>query len=61
MEGEVITLQDAFVFERTGLTADGRVIGRFRGTGIRPRFFDKLKASGIELPMAAISSVVAVN
>ena len=49
MEGDVITMTDIFVFEQTGLE-NGRVIGRLRPTGLRPRFMDKLEASGIHLP-----------
>jgi pilus assembly protein CpaF len=49
MEGEVITMQDIFVFERQGIGEDGEVLGRFRSTGIRPRFSDRLKAYGINL------------
>jgi pilus assembly protein CpaF len=50
MEGETITMQEIFLFERTGVDAQGQVIGRFRPTGIRPRFAEKLKASGLQLP-----------
>src|SRR5919106_772602 len=46
MEGEVISLQDIFVFERDGLRADGRVIGRFQATGVRPRCSERLAAAG---------------
>jgi pilus assembly protein CpaF len=49
MEGEVITLQDLFVFEKRGLTAEGQVAGRFAATGIRPKFYEKLLAAGIRL------------
>jgi len=49
MEGEVITMQDLFVFEKRGLTPEGKVIGRFAATGIRPRFHEKLLAAGILL------------
>ena len=49
MEGDVITMTDIFVFEQTGLE-DGKVIGRLRPTGLRPKFMDKLEASGIHLP-----------
>jgi pilus assembly protein CpaF len=49
MEGEVITLQDIFVFEKRGLTPEGVVMGRFAATGIRPKFYDKLLAAGIRL------------
>jgi pilus assembly protein CpaF len=50
MEGETITLQDLFLFERSGVRQDGRVIGRFRATGIRPKSSERLAASGIHLP-----------
>ncbi|HEX3281584.1 MAG TPA: CpaF family protein [Pyrinomonadaceae bacterium] len=50
MEGDTITMQEIFQYERTGVTAQGEVIGRFRPTGIRPRFADKLKACGMQLP-----------
>jgi pilus assembly protein CpaF len=49
MEGEVITLQDLFVFEKRGLTPEGKVVGRFAATGIRPKFYEKLLAAGIRL------------
>jgi pilus assembly protein CpaF len=49
MEGDVITMQDLFVFEKRGLTPEGKVIGRFAATGIRPRFHEKLLAAGILL------------
>jgi len=49
MEGDVITLTDIFVFEQTGYES-GKVIGRLRATGLRPRFMDKLEAAGINLP-----------
>ncbi len=49
MEGEVITMQDLFVFEKRGLTPEGRIIGRFAATGIRPRFHEKLLSAGILL------------
>ncbi len=50
MEGEVVTLQDIFQFEKLGVHEDGRVIGAFRTTGIRPKFAEQLEASGIQLP-----------
>jgi pilus assembly protein CpaF len=49
MEGEVITLQDIFVFDQTGCDEQGKVIGRFKPTGIRPKFLDKLSSNGINL------------
>ncbi|MBI3946125.1 MAG: Flp pilus assembly complex ATPase component TadA, partial [Armatimonadetes bacterium] len=50
MEGDTILLQDVFVFEQTGMTADGRVIGEHRATGLRPRVLSRLDAAGIHLP-----------
>ncbi|MGI8735218.1 MAG: CpaF family protein [Pyrinomonadaceae bacterium] len=50
MEGETITMQEIFQFERTGVDSSGQVIGRFRPTGIRPRFAERLKACGLQLP-----------
>jgi pilus assembly protein CpaF len=49
MEGDVITMTDIFVFEQTGFE-DERVIGRFRPTGLRPKFMNKFESSGIHLP-----------
>jgi pilus assembly protein CpaF len=49
MEGEVITMQDIFVYERIGIGEDEKVLGRFRASGIRPKFTDRLKAYGIDL------------
>jgi pilus assembly protein CpaF len=49
MEGDVITMTDLFVFEQTGIES-GRVVGRLRPTGLRPKFMDRIEASGIHLP-----------
>ena len=49
MEGDVITMTDIFVFEQTGIE-NGQIVGRLRPTGLRPKFMDKLEASGIHLP-----------
>ena len=51
MEGETITTQEIFQFERTGIDPNGKVIGRFRTTGIRPRFAERFKQYGMELPV----------
>jgi pilus assembly protein CpaF len=61
MEGEHVTLQDVFLFEKTGLTADNRVKGRFHPTGIRPKFSERLQASGILLPASIFETVVEIN
>jgi len=49
MEGDIITLQEIFKFEQTGVNENGKVSGQFKSTGIRPRFSTRLKAFGIEL------------
>ena len=50
MERDVITMQDIFVFEKLGVDEDGRVRGRFRATGIRPKCSERFTTSGIQLP-----------
>ena len=50
MEGDTVTMQEIFQYERTGIDPSGKVTGRFRATGIRPRFAEKLKAYGLHLP-----------
>ena len=50
MEGETITMQEIFQYERQGVDKEGTVLGRFRPTGIRPRFAERLKACGLQLP-----------
>jgi pilus assembly protein CpaF len=57
MEGDVITIQDIFVFERTGIRQDGKVCGRFRATGIRPKCAAHLATSGIPLPATMFEHV----
>jgi len=61
MEQDVITLQDIFLFEKTGIGESGRVLGRFRATGIRPRFCERLKAAGIVLQPQLFQTVVEIN
>ncbi len=60
MEGQVITLQDLFVFEKRGMTPEGRVLGRFAATGIRPKFYEKFLAAGIRLNPEMFGEVVEV-
>ena len=61
MEGELVTMQDIFVFDKTGLTEHGRVTGRFRATGIRPKFYDRLRASGLQIPASVFQTVVDIG
>lgn len=51
MEGDVITIQEIFQFEQTGLDDQGRVQGKFKATGIRPKFIDRCKAAGVTVPV----------
>jgi len=49
MEGDIIILQDIFVFEQKGLDSRGKVVGEFMSTGIMPKFVQKLKEQGINI------------
>ena len=60
MEGEMISTQDIFVFDRTGLRRDGKVCGRFRATGIRPRCTERLLSFGVQLPIDMFEHVTQV-
>jgi len=57
MEGDVITVQDLFLFERTGVSPDRKILGRFRASGIRPKCSEKLATSGFHLPMEMFEQV----
>jgi pilus assembly protein CpaF len=57
MEGDVITMQDVFRFEQEGVGEGGEVLGRLRPTGIRPKFADRLKANGVNLPASMFSDL----
>ncbi len=57
MEDEVVSMQDVFVFEKQGISPDGKVLGNFVATGIRPKFAEKLTASGISFPANFFESV----
>jgi len=61
MESDIITMQEIFVFEKVGVTQDGKVIGRFRATGVRPKCCERLKASGIHLPPDMFEGVTEVR
>jgi pilus assembly protein CpaF len=50
MEEDIVSMQDVFVFEKQGVSADGRALGTFTATGIRPKFAERLKGSGIPVP-----------
>ena len=61
MEGDMVMLQDIFVFEKLGVSSEGKVLGRFAATGIRPRFYEKLLAAGIRLPGETFEEIVEIS
>src|SRR5688572_5884880 len=61
MEGDIITMQEIFVFEKQGVNQEGKVLGRFRATGVRPKVSERLLAAGIRLPAAMFEGVVEVR
>jgi pilus assembly protein CpaF len=61
LEGDQVTMQDIFLFEKSGIAENGKVLGRFKATGVRPRFFEKLRASGIQLPASLFQTVVEIG
>lgn len=54
MSGNIVSLQDIFLLEKRGLDADGKVLARFRSTGIYPKFSERLKACGVPLPASLL-------
>jgi len=61
MEGDIITMQEIFVFEKMGVSQEGKVVGRFRATGVRPKVSERLLAAGIRLPASMFEGVVEVR
>jgi len=61
MEGDIITMQEIFLFEKVGVNEDGKVIGRFRATGVRPKMAERMLAAGIRLPASMFEGVVEVR
>ena len=61
MEGDVITMQEIFVFEKAGINKDGKVVGRFRATGVRPKCAERLKAAGVILPLEMFEGITEVR
>jgi pilus assembly protein CpaF len=47
MEGDIVTMQEIFTYHQTGIGPDGKVLGHFRATGIRPKFLDRLRSAGV--------------
>jgi pilus assembly protein CpaF len=61
IERDTVTMQDIFIFERQGVTANGRVVGRFRGTGIRPNCCEAISTAGFELAGSLFQTTVEVR
>ncbi len=61
MEGDQVTTQDICVFDKSGVSPDGKVTGRFRPTGVRPKFSERLRAAGIQLPPAIFQTAVEIS
>ena len=60
LEGDTVTMQDLFVFEKQGLV-NGRVVGRFRATGVRPRFMEILELAGFQFPAKLFQTTVEIR
>lgn len=50
MEGEIISMQEIFVFKQTGIDQAGNVLGQFHATGVRPKFLERLQVFGVKIP-----------
>jgi pilus assembly protein CpaF len=61
MEGDIITMQEIFRFDKLGLNPEGKVIGRFVATGVRPKVCERLKTSGVVLPPDMFDGVLEVR
>jgi pilus assembly protein CpaF len=61
MEGDIISMQEIFMFEKIGISPEGKAIGKFRATGVRPKCSDRLRAAGIQLPANMFEGVVEVR
>jgi pilus assembly protein CpaF len=61
MEGDIISMQEIFMFEKIGVSPESKVIGKFRATGVRPKCSDRLRAAGIQLPASMFEGVVEVR
>jgi pilus assembly protein CpaF len=61
MEGDTISMQEIFVFEKAGINPEGKVVGRFRATGVRPKVCERLKAAGIVLPGNMFEGVLEIR
>ena len=56
MEGDVISMQDLFLFKQEGYDENGKVVGSFTPTGLIPRFFEDLRARGVQINLDIFQS-----
>ena len=61
VDGDQVEMQDVFTFEREGIGVDGRVLGRFRGSGVKPFYFDRIRAYGVTLDESIFNEMVEVK
>jgi pilus assembly protein CpaF len=61
MEGDIITMQEIYRFDKTGLSPEGKVVGRFVATGVRPKVCERLRASGIQLAPDMFDGILEVR
>jgi pilus assembly protein CpaF len=61
VDGDAVKIQEIFTFERIGVTDDGKVQGRFRGTGNMPKVMERFRVMGIQLPLGVFDEMVEVN
>ena len=61
MEGNIITMQEIFSFQQTGIDSEGKIRGRFIFRGVRPRFLDRFKVAGIPVPNTVLDPNYAVE
>jgi pilus assembly protein CpaF len=50
MEGDIVTTQEIYRFRRRGISPEGKIVGQFEATGVRPQFTERLRVAGVELP-----------
>jgi pilus assembly protein CpaF len=55
-EGEVLLMQEIFQFRRSGRNADGRIVGEYRASGLRPRAVERFQLMGLDFPLAAVAA-----
>jgi pilus assembly protein CpaF len=59
MEGDVISMQEVFRYQRMGLSPDGKIIGRFTATGVRSHYSERFRQWGYDLPAAIFDPIAA--